>query len=81
MFTNDTSLRSDVREESHETRTLCREREGALLLGWESGAAIGRNLAVRSKKHFDELNIFVVDVLNIIRRKIVLLFFHDIILG
>ena len=60
-----------VREESHEARALDRRFDGTLLLGGESSALAAHHAAVRVDELFQEIDILVVDVLDIILREYV----------
>lgn len=71
------SLGSDIGEKAHESGAFDCYRKCALLLLSESGALMADNLSVGCEKHANQLDVFIVDVLDVICRKIVLLFFHN----
>ena len=56
----------DVRKKSHEARSLDRCLDGTLLLGSETASLAADHAAMRVDELFQQIDIFVIDVLNII---------------
>lgn len=56
----------DEWEEPHEARAFDRGFDGALLLGGESALAAAHDAAVRIDELLQKVDVFVVDVLNVI---------------
>ena len=59
----------DEREKAHEASSLDRRFHCTLLLGGQPGALAGQNATMRIDELFQEVDILVVDVLNIILGK------------
>jgi len=65
-------LSADVRKESHEPRALYRKCKLALMLGTHACATASQDAGMRIRKTLERFRIFVVNVFNIVYRKIAL---------
>jgi len=57
------------REEAHEARTFDRGFDGTLLLGGQAAFLAAHDATVRIDELLQEVDIFVIDVLNVILRE------------
>lgn len=74
------NLSSDERQEAHEAGVLDGEGQLALVLHAGAGFLARNDASIRIEELFEEFDVFVVDMLDVIRREITLLFLfliHD----